>query len=88
MNCGFGPVAPHDLHRTCARLCHQARGELDKFNFFSDTCPFRRRSATLAASSDSECSQRPDRAGAALKERRSSLDDSSVPNPAAIRIDD
>ena len=26
--CGFGAVAPHDLRRTCARLCHQAGGEL------------------------------------------------------------
>jgi site-specific recombinase XerD len=23
-DCGFGVVAPHDLRRTCARLCHQA----------------------------------------------------------------
>ncbi len=42
MNCGFGPVAPHDLRRTCAHLCHQARGELEQIHFFSDTCPFRR----------------------------------------------
>ena len=27
-DCGFGTVAPHDLRRTCARLCHQAGGEL------------------------------------------------------------
>ena len=29
LDCGFGPVAPHDLRRTCARLCHQAGGELE-----------------------------------------------------------
>jgi len=26
-------VAPHDLRRTCARLCHQAEGELDQIQF-------------------------------------------------------
>ena len=32
-DCGFGPVAPHDLRRTCARLCHQAGGELEQKQF-------------------------------------------------------
>ncbi len=26
-------MAPHDLRRTCARLCHQAGGELDQIQF-------------------------------------------------------
>jgi integrase len=26
-------VAPHDLRRTCARLCHQAGGEVDQIQF-------------------------------------------------------
>jgi integrase len=26
---GLGPIAPPDLRRTCARLCHQAGGELE-----------------------------------------------------------
>ena len=26
-------VAPHDLRRTCARLCHQAGGELEQIQF-------------------------------------------------------
>ena len=26
-------VAPHDLRRTCARLCHLAGGELDQIQF-------------------------------------------------------
>jgi integrase len=26
-------VAPHDLHRTCARLCHEAGGEFDQIQF-------------------------------------------------------
>jgi site-specific recombinase XerC len=30
---GFGAVAPHDLRRTCARLCHQAGGEFEQIQF-------------------------------------------------------
>lgn len=32
-NCGIGVLAPHDLRRTCARLCHQAGGELEQIQF-------------------------------------------------------
>ncbi len=32
-DCGFGPVAPHYLRRTCARLCQQAGGELEQIQF-------------------------------------------------------
>lgn len=32
-NCGVGVIAPHDLRRTCARLCHQAGGELEQIQF-------------------------------------------------------
>ena len=32
-DCGFGRVAPHDLRRTCAHLCHQAGGELEQIQF-------------------------------------------------------
>jgi integrase len=31
--CGLDAVAPHDLRRTCARLCHEARGELEQIQF-------------------------------------------------------
>jgi len=31
--CGPTNVAPHDLRRTCARLCHQAGGELEQIQF-------------------------------------------------------
>jgi site-specific recombinase XerD len=31
--CGLTGVAPHDLRRTCARLCHQAGGELEQIQF-------------------------------------------------------
>ena len=28
-----GRLAPHDLRRTCARLCHSAGGELEQIQF-------------------------------------------------------
>jgi integrase len=30
---GIKDLAPHDLRRTCARLCHLAGGELDQIQF-------------------------------------------------------
>jgi site-specific recombinase XerD len=30
---GIEKLAPHDLRRTCARLCHRAGGELDQIQF-------------------------------------------------------
>jgi len=32
-SCGPPTVAPHDLRRTCTRLCHQAGGELEQIQF-------------------------------------------------------
>lgn len=32
-SCGLANVAPHDLRRTCARLCHEAGGELEQIQF-------------------------------------------------------
>jgi integrase len=32
-DCGLGVIAPHDLRRTCARLCHQTGGELEQIQF-------------------------------------------------------
>jgi site-specific recombinase XerD len=32
-SCDFQSLAPHDLRRTCARLCHQAGGELEQIQF-------------------------------------------------------
>jgi hypothetical protein len=32
---GIAKLAPHDLRRTCARLCHRAGGELDQIQFSS-----------------------------------------------------
>jgi len=31
--CGLEHVAPHDLRRTCARLCHEPGGELEQIQF-------------------------------------------------------
>jgi integrase len=31
--CGLAGVAPRDLRRTCARLCHEAGGELEQIQF-------------------------------------------------------
>lgn len=31
--CEFPDLAPHNLRRTCARLCHQAGGELEQIQF-------------------------------------------------------
>jgi site-specific recombinase XerD len=33
VSCGIGIIASHDLRRTCARLCHQAGGELEQIQF-------------------------------------------------------
>jgi site-specific recombinase XerD len=32
-NSGLSSLAPHDLRRTCARLCHQSGGELEQIQF-------------------------------------------------------
>jgi len=33
-------IAPHDLRRTCAKLCHSTGENLSKSNFFSGTSLF------------------------------------------------
>jgi site-specific recombinase XerD len=32
-NLGLARIAPHDLHRSCARLCHAAGGEMEQIQF-------------------------------------------------------
>src|SRR4051812_28034135 len=44
-------LAPHDLRRTCARLCHASGGELEQIQFLLDMSRFKQPSDTLAASS-------------------------------------
>lgn len=34
---GIDKLAPHDLRRTCARLCYLAGGELDQIQFLPGT---------------------------------------------------
>jgi len=46
-------LAPHDLRRTCARLCHLAGGELDQIQFLLGTSPSRRPNATSDANRSS-----------------------------------
>src|SRR5215470_13878355 len=46
---GIEKLAPHDLRRTCARLCHLAGGELDQIQFLLGTCPCKRPSGILGA---------------------------------------
>jgi site-specific recombinase XerD len=45
-------LAPHDLRRTCARLCHLAGGELEQIQFLLDTYRFRPRNAISVANRD------------------------------------
>jgi integrase len=51
--CGLANVAPHDLRRTCARLCHQAGGELEQIQFLLGHVS-KRQNGTSAASNGSE----------------------------------
>jgi integrase len=47
---GLQHIAPHDLRRTCAKLCHTNGGEIEQISSCSDTLRFRSRNPTLAAS--------------------------------------
>ncbi len=48
---GVAKLAPHDLRRTCARLCHASGGELEQIQFLLGHVSVQRPNATLAASS-------------------------------------
>ena len=48
---GIERLAPHDLRRTCARLCHSAAANWSRFSFFSGTFLFKPPSGIWAASS-------------------------------------
>lgn len=47
---GVPKLAPHDPHRSCARLCHAAGGELEHIQFLLATFRCRRRKGILDAS--------------------------------------
>jgi integrase len=53
---GIDKLAPHDLRRTCARLCHLAGGELDQiqFLFCSGTFRYKQLSGTLVVNRNCE----------------------------------
>jgi integrase len=46
---GIEKLAPHDLRRSCARLCHLAGGELDQIQFLLGHVSIQTRNATSAA---------------------------------------
>ena len=48
---GIAKLAPHDLRRTCARLCHASGGELEQIQFSWGTFLYKRPNVTLAANS-------------------------------------
>ena len=48
---GVAKLAPHDLRRTCARLCHAFGGELEQIQFLLGTSQFEPPNDTLGASS-------------------------------------
>ena len=53
---GIDKLAPHDLRRTCARLCHLAGGELDQIQFNASVHPPRCRSTRSSQSQTSRSS--------------------------------
>jgi integrase len=46
-SCEIPSLAPHDLRRSCAPLCHQAGGELEQIQFCWDTYRCKRQSDNL-----------------------------------------
>jgi site-specific recombinase XerD len=46
---GIAKLAPHDLRRTCARLCHASGGELEQIQFLLGHVSVQTTEATLAA---------------------------------------
>ena len=49
---GIEKLAPHDLRRTCARLCHLAGGELDQIRFLLGHVSIQTTERYLGANSD------------------------------------
>ena len=45
---GLEHIAPHDLRRTCSKLCHSSGGELEQIQFLLGTHPSRQRSGIWA----------------------------------------
>ena len=51
---GISKLAPHDLRRSCARLCHSAVANWSRFSSYSGTFRYRRPRNIWVANSDSE----------------------------------
>jgi integrase len=51
---GIENLAPHDLRRSCVRLCHGCGGELEQIQFLLATLPCKRRNGTSDASRTSK----------------------------------
>lgn len=47
---GLQHIAPHDLRRTCAKLCHTSGGEIEQIQFLLGHARFRPRNAIWDAS--------------------------------------
>ena len=52
---GIEKLAPHDLRRTCARLCHLAGGELDQMQFLLGHVSIRWNITSAASRSSGRC---------------------------------
>jgi integrase len=57
---GIHKLAPHDLRRTCARLCHLAGGELDQIQFLLGHASIQTTERYLGCKAEaSDCGERP-----------------------------
>ena len=52
-----GNLAPHDMRRTCARLCHLAGGELEQIQFLLGHVSVSRRPKSILPANRSSGSQ-------------------------------
>jgi hypothetical protein len=59
VSCSIGVIIQHDLRRTCARLCHQAGGELEQIQFLLGLYPYKRLSAAAKNQGQPEGRPRP-----------------------------
>jgi site-specific recombinase XerD len=73
---GIEKLAPHDLRRTCTRLCHDAGGELDQIQFLLGHVSVQKANDILAASSGSAMPSTTESASSRTPERfRSVIDE-------------
>jgi len=58
---GIDKLAPHDLRRSCARLCHAAGGELEQIQFLLGHISIQNRTISWLQTAHSRCGQRQNR---------------------------